>query len=132
MPERDWRLRAVANVLYTLLGTTQLLAQQDHVMWVDFEPLAVDRTRVRLTTLVPRGDATPNRQPHWDKNQQITVATLREDFDLAETIQQGARSGANRAHRFGRFEGALDRFNRNIEARIAQDGPPEKAAEDHS
>ncbi len=36
----------------------------------------------------------------------------------AESIQRGLNSGANEEFRFGRFEGALDRFNRTVEREI--------------
>ena len=40
------------------------------------------------------------------------------DFAIGESIQGGQQSGANDELRFGRFEGALDRFNRIVEREI--------------
>jgi len=38
-----------------------------------------------------------------------------EDFDLNKSAQQGIASSANEAFTFGRFEGALEAFNRVVE-----------------
>ncbi|WP_057463869.1 SRPBCC family protein [Pseudovibrio sp. POLY-S9] len=115
-PQEEWRLREHANIIYSVLPGTQLLVQQDHIVWVHCEPLAVDRTRVRLATLVPNSmPQTDEMQKHWVRNQAITSTTLIEDFELGEEIQQGFASGANTHLTFGRFEGALDRFNQVLE-----------------
>lgn len=111
-------LKAHANLVYSLFPTNQLLVQSDHTVWIQMEPLRADRTALRLTTLVPREDA---RQEHWEKNHQITLKTLREDFVIGEGVQRGLASGANAHHTFGRFEGALQAFNDAVEAALAAD-----------
>ena len=89
-------------------------------MLFHFEPLAVDLTRVRMATLVPRATPeTEEMQTHWEKNQQITVTALMEDFELGEEIQSGFASRGNPSHLFGRFEGALNRFNTAVEELLA-------------
>ena len=120
VPEEEWDLRQDANMVLTLLTNTQLLVQQDHVMWFHFEPLAHDRTRVRMATLVPRSaPETEEMQARWDKNQRITVTALMEDFELGAEIQSGFASRGNPSHLFGRFEGALNRFNLTVEEMLA-------------
>ena len=42
-----------------------------------------------------------------------------EDFVLGEEIQAGFASKGNPSHLFGRFEGALNRFNLVVEELIA-------------
>ncbi|MEO1602296.1 MAG: SRPBCC family protein [Pseudomonadota bacterium] len=111
--DRDaWRLRDHANILYTLFPLGQFLVQQDHVVWIAPVPVAADRTDLRLATLVPKARADDT--VHWERNHAITRRTLAEDFDLAESIQAGLTSGANDELLFGRFEGALDVFNRTV------------------
>ena len=120
VPETDWQIRRDANLLYTLTPTTQLLVQQDHVMWMHLEPLAEDRTSVRVATLVPRSvPEIDETQGRWEKNQKITMAALSEDFELGEEVQAGFASRGNPSHLFGRFEGALNWFNVAIEEMIA-------------
>ncbi len=119
-PKESWSLRRAANLVYTVFPSTQLLVQDDHIVWVQALPLAPDRTRVRIATLAPSDfdPADAEAALHWRKNHDITVRTLSEDFAIAESIQGGLMSGANDELRFGRFEGALDRFNRTVEREI--------------
>ncbi len=115
-PEERWEIRRDANLLYTVVPTMQFLVQQDHIMWFLFEPLATDLTSVRMATLVPRSAPdTDEMQARWEKNQAITKTALMEDFVLGEEIQSGFASRGNPSHLFGRFEGALNRFNLVVE-----------------
>lgn len=114
--ESEWEIRAHANVLYSIFPSTSLLVQSDHVVWIRLEPEAVDRTRLTVTTLKPADTTAPDS--YWDKHHGLSVTTLNEDFDLAESIHAGLASGANLALNFGRFEGALHRFNETVRARL--------------
>lgn len=119
---QTWRLRDHANVLYSLFPNTQLLVQQDHVVWINQRPIAPGETQVRMATLVPQTAATPQRDTdHWRRNHAITITTLDEDFAIGESIQDSAQSGANADMVFGRFEGALGAFNRTIDRALAGD-----------
>jgi len=120
-PEHEWQIRRDANLLYTLVPTTQMLVQQDHVMWFQYEPLAVDLTRMRISCLVPKAaPQTDEMQAHWEKNHKITWIALKEDFDIGEEIQTGFASGGNPSHIFGRFEGALHHLNTSVEEMLAE------------
>lgn len=121
----SWRMRDHANLLYTLFPATQLLVQRDHVVWVRQEPLTPGITALRVATLAAP-DSLPASGPaadHWRRNHAITMATLDEDFGLGEGIQAGLASGANDHLLFGRFEGALDRFNRTVAAYLNAASP---------
>lgn len=117
-PKEDWSIRNEANVLYTVFPTSQFLLMQDHVAWIEEIPLAHDRTRLRLSTLAPKSEITPENAEHWARNHQITMVTLAEDFDINEAVQAGLDSGANDALTFGRYEGALNAFNREVERHL--------------
>ncbi len=117
-PREAWRIRDVTNVLYSFMPTSQLLVQNDHVILIQMNPVAVDDTVVRMTTLVPAESRTEGRADYWRANHDFTVATLDEDFDLGEGIQRTLSTGANEHLRFGRFEGALAHFNAEVSVRI--------------
>lgn len=118
----QWRVRDHANVLYTLFPTTQLLVQQDHVVWITSQPSGPGQTGLRLVTLAPKSGplAEGKDDAYWRHNHKITMMTLEEDFEIGEGIQAGLASGANDVLTFGRFEGALDQFNRTIDAFIGK------------
>ena len=123
---QDWRLRDHAQVLYTLFPNTALLVQSDHIAWINQEALSAGETRVRMSTLVPKAEA--DRSEHWLRNHEITRVTLDEDFAIGESIQSTLASGANQNMLFGKFEGALDAFNKVVEAHLDDSAPPHAAA----
>ena len=122
-----WRLRDHAQVLYTLFPGTSLLVQSDHISWIQSEPIAPDKTRLRLSTLVPKSEA--HTTDHWARNHHITRTTLDEDFVIGERIQATLLSGANQNMLFGRFEGALDAFNQTVETHLETSDPQSIPAE---
>ena len=92
VPEEDWRIRRDANLLYSVMPTSQFLVQQDHFAWIHLDPVAEDRTHLRMATLVPRDlPETDEMADHWRKNQEITRLTLMEDFELGAEIQSRFR-----------------------------------------
>lgn len=121
-------VRDHANMVYTLFPATQLLVQQDHVVWISQEPLDPGHTVLRIATLAPTGGPLTEGKAgdHWRRNHAITVKTLEEDIRIGEGIQAGLASGANGHLLFGRFEGALDRFNRTVADHLAA-GTPKQA-----
>ena len=111
--EREtWQIREHANILYTLFPNSSLLVQQDHIVWITQNAVAPDKTTIRVVTLAPK-DRLENRD-HWQRNHDITCNTLNEDFEIGASIQSTLKSGANTDMLFGRFEGALDRFNKTV------------------
>lgn len=118
-PREGWSIRACTNLLYSFFPSSQLLLMEDHVAWVHLEPLAADRTRIRLSTLVPDTAAAADMAEHWRTNHAITTRTLTEDFVIGESIQSGLDTGANDHLHFGRFEGALEKFNKVVDRYVA-------------
>ncbi len=129
MPRDDWHIRQHTNLLYTLMAGTIFLVQADHVVWLQVLPLSVDRTHVRLATLRPAGELTDKAQTYWDRNHALTVETLNEDFVIGEKIQAGFAMGANESLTFGRYEGALARFNEMVESALSEESVRMQAAE---
>lgn len=111
--QKNWRLRDHANILYSLFPTTNFLVQSDHVVWITQTPLAPNKTKLRIATLVPKSDLA--QTDHWQKSHAITIKTLDEDFDIGESIQENLDAGAVHELIFGRFEGALTKFSETVQ-----------------
>ena len=47
LPTSQWRLRDHANIIYTFFPTTQLLVQQDHIVWINSRPVSATETELR-------------------------------------------------------------------------------------
>lgn len=120
-PRDEWNIREHTNIVFSVFPLNQILVQADHFVWLNLSALANDRTVIRLHTLAPVSSDLddPEQADYWQRNHDITLTALREDFALGVSIQSGISAGANDALRFGRFEGALDQFNRVTEACLA-------------
>lgn len=115
-PSDDWDINKHANILYSVLPGAQFLVQEDHFIWIQGIPVAPDRTIMRLSTMIPAEVNTAEQQGYWTRNHALTIHTLDEDFTLGEAIQRGLDTGANPHLNFGRFEGALAKFNETVDA----------------
>ncbi|MEM9488173.1 MAG: SRPBCC family protein [Myxococcota bacterium] len=121
VPESEWRLLEHANVLYILMPNAMVLAQDDHCALMTLNPIAVDATRIDVSTIsrAPEGERHSERSEAFlRKNHEFTLRTLSEDFTLAEQIQRGLASGANSQFRLALFEGALRDFHAGLERRL--------------
>jgi phenylpropionate dioxygenase-like ring-hydroxylating dioxygenase large terminal subunit len=122
LPVEDRHLRDHANVLYSVVPNAMFLVQKSHVEMIVSEPLAMDRTRLTISTVgrAPGPDGyTAQARTFLEENHAFTLKTLAEDFELAEQIQAGMGTGVNTHFRLGRFEGALSEWHARLDARLA-------------
>jgi len=122
IPEDDWLIRNHSHITYALFPQTTFLVQHEHVDWVHANPIAPDRTEITIFSLVPKQDKawTEEEKKLWQLNHDITNTTLDEDFEMAESIQLGLKSGANKELNFGLNEGALAIFNKVVDDACAE------------
>lgn len=113
----QWRLRDIAHIVYGIFPETTLLVQKEHIDWIRMIPVSPDETDIEITSLIPKPEAELNdaERSHWQRNMDISVATLDEDFELGEAIQSNMRTGANDHLTFGRNESALRNFNEVVD-----------------
>lgn len=114
----QWSIRDHSHILYSVFPMSSFLVERDHVVWIHARPLAVDRTAITLSTLVPRA-STPRSEKnrrYWEKNHAITVQTLNEDFTIGASIQRGIAAGSLESFRYGTTESPLYRLNEVIDA----------------
>lgn len=113
IPQDQWNVRDVAHIVYGFTPQTTLLVQKEHIDWIRMIPVSVDQTDIEIVTLIPKqaSQLTEEEQQHWQRNMDISLVTLDEDFVLGEAIQSNMLSGANEHLTFGRNESALRNFN---------------------
>jgi phenylpropionate dioxygenase-like ring-hydroxylating dioxygenase large terminal subunit len=120
-PQSDWDIRRHTHLLYALAPNASLLIQERHFELILSTPISIDETRIEVMTLAP--DPGPDgfsekARGFLSANHAFTKKTLDEDFELAEQIQRGMRSGANQHFRFARFEGALTEWHRRMDEKL--------------
>jgi phenylpropionate dioxygenase-like ring-hydroxylating dioxygenase large terminal subunit len=134
IPESEWNMRAMANLVYSLSPSITLLAQPDNISLIRMVPLSAGETRIDEVLLV----APPaNGSELWsqdelkvhEKNYDLVNKILSEDWVLGESIQANMASGVVDEIHFGRFESALtwfhDEYSKAMElesATLATDG----------
>jgi phenylpropionate dioxygenase-like ring-hydroxylating dioxygenase large terminal subunit len=121
VPETDWSLRPHAHIVYFLFPCTALLVQPDHVAVLSMRPQGVAETVVETTMLVPETPRTDKAIAHWEKNLEITLRTLDEDFALGEKVHEGLTSGALERVTFGRNELGIAAFHETLDRMLGRD-----------
>lgn len=117
-PQSQRSLKGYAHVVYSLLPNLSLLVQEDHVALIVASPLAVDRTEITISLLIPAKEWAAKPKSHWTLSRKITLATLSEDFTMGEAVQRGISSGHLKQLHFGRFEHGLVALNASIDRRL--------------
>lgn len=128
-PQSEWDLRQHSHMLYAIAPNASILVQERHLELILMTPVAVDRTRLDILTVVPDpGDdgLSDKARSFYAANHAFTNTTLDEDFEIAEQIQRGIATGANTHFRFATFEGALTQWHRRFEEKLS--GPLDQTA----
>jgi len=112
-----------ANIISFFFPSTFLLWEGDHLNGMCITPQAPASCDAASWMLVPQATIDRRGADHWRRNWTIFWDAIDEDFALAASMQRGLGSGANAVLRFGRNEFACDRFERDVEALVAGNGP---------
>lgn len=112
-PLEQQHIRECSHILHLLFPTSALLVQHNHIDWIYFRPVAVDKTEIHIASLVP-ADQLESRADHWQRNHEITLKVLDEDFILGEGIQASMNLGVMPQINYGRNEWALKHLNNLI------------------
>jgi nitrite reductase/ring-hydroxylating ferredoxin subunit len=113
-PPASWRIDGMATVVHQVFPNTMVVRLSHHTLVAMLEPTAVDRTR-----LVTFGLAGPSAsgEPSTDAQRDADFVALgaAEDLAMARAVQEGLAGGANDVLTFGRFEGAIGHFHRQLD-----------------
>ena len=123
LPEAQWNLLAVANVVYLVFPNTILLVRDASVVQHSLFPDGADRTLWRTSATCRQPARTAEDRQRLDEDKESFVISLNEDFKAASSVQKGLLSGANSAFTFGRFEAGLSRYHGALEDFLARLAP---------
>ncbi|MFC3678204.1 aromatic ring-hydroxylating oxygenase subunit alpha [Ferrovibrio xuzhouensis] len=112
-------VRDYGNLLYFIFPNLLILVQPDHATAMIVLPDGTDACRIHGGALIPQPAETPKARAHWDRNVKIFWDALDEDFQMAQAIQRGFRSGANSHLTFGRFEQGCGWFHDSMDRALA-------------
>jgi phenylpropionate dioxygenase-like ring-hydroxylating dioxygenase large terminal subunit len=126
VPPAERSVDAMLTYVYHLFPNVMVATFPTNMVMVVLEPLAVDRTKLISTTLVPH-DRAPSDGAMLQGALDLVQAGAAEDNAVARAIQRGLPSGANEFFEFGRFEGAIQHFHRSLHEKIDADVPPGSA-----
>jgi len=112
------RIDEMATLVYHVFPNVIVARLSQHTAVVVLEPAGIDRTRLVSYQLVNRAGADEARAA---KDAKFVDVGTEEDRDMARAVQHGLESGANDALEFGRFEGAIVHFHRQLAALLDAD-----------
>lgn len=120
LPEAQWDLREHCTFTHFVFPNTVFIFHPDYASVITAFPVDADHLRWVHQMLIPAGQNTEVRRPHWEKTFQLIEQTVfqREDLFAAEGIQAGLRSGANAELLIGRLEHPILAFHKAIQQAI--------------
>jgi phenylpropionate dioxygenase-like ring-hydroxylating dioxygenase large terminal subunit len=111
------RVGGTVTFLYHLFPNVFIATFPYRIVMGVIEPSAIDATTIVNYTLARARDVQDNK-PAVERDADFVNAGAREDRAVVESIQRGMASGANDVYEFGRFEGAITHFHRNLHAAL--------------
>lgn len=132
VPPAERTVEGKLTYVYHLFPNVMIATFPHFVFMVAIEPLAIDRTRFHtwITAPAPAADGAstgPRVRTTSAEGAALIADAALEDNAATIAVQQGLASGANEFLEFGRFEGAIGHFHRNLRAALAARGAPPEA-----
>jgi phenylpropionate dioxygenase-like ring-hydroxylating dioxygenase large terminal subunit len=118
LPESQWNLLAVANVVYLVFPNTILLVREASLVQFTAYPCDAARGTVRVVSSWREPVGTDEDRLRAQRERESFVQSLGEDVRIVGSVQRGMHAGANRVFTFGRFEAGLARFHRALAAQL--------------
>jgi phenylpropionate dioxygenase-like ring-hydroxylating dioxygenase large terminal subunit len=115
VPPAERRVDGMVTLVYHLFPNALVTVLSSHTSLVVLEPVSLDQTRLVSYTLTNRrvddrdAEAAAKRDAAF-----VNQTGAAEDREIVCAIQKGVSSGANDAFTFGRFEGAIVHFHREL------------------
>lgn len=120
-PSNHGELRELVTPSHVIFPNTIVIYHPDYASVISLFPTGAESLRWIHRMLIPKGKATPEWQPHWEKTFELIEKGVfqKEDIHTAVGIQKGLRTGANAYLTAGRVEAPLADFHREVQTAIA-------------
>ena len=124
IPASERRIDGTVTRVHLMFPNVIIAELSAHITMVVLEPITVSTTSFITYQVGPRppADVEGDRPDATAKDLAFVDLGGREDRDMALRVQRGLDSGANSHVTFGRFEGALAHFHRQLHAALDQAG----------
>jgi phenylpropionate dioxygenase-like ring-hydroxylating dioxygenase large terminal subunit len=113
VPVSERRADGMLTYVYHLFPTAAVIRLTHHTIVVIVDPISIDRTSSVTYLLTNRGSG-PEARADAERDSDFVTKGAAEDREMALRVQRGLVSGANQTLEFGRFEGALSHFHRQL------------------
>jgi phenylpropionate dioxygenase-like ring-hydroxylating dioxygenase large terminal subunit len=120
VPPEERRVEGAVTYVYQLFPNTVVVVLSHHTLLSVLEPVSTDETRLVSYALTnrPAGDADAVAAAQRDAAF-VNQTGGAEDMAVVCSIQKSLASGANDVFTYGRFEGAIAHFHRQLDAALA-------------
>lgn len=115
------RVDGMVTLVYHLFPNALVTVLSSHTSLVVLEPISLTQTRLMSYTMTnrPMGDRDAEEAAKRDAAF-VNQTGAAEDRAIVMAIQKGLGSGANEAFTFGRFEGAIVHFHKQLSERLSR------------
>lgn len=121
---RESGLRDLAFIIYFIFPNSFIFVNRRHCDWLRVIPVAVNRSRLVQTTLMPaRALHSERGRKYGYENHAFTARILAEDSVINESQQANFNADPGGTVLFGGLEGALTAFHRRLDELLDQDDP---------
>ena len=118
-PAETWSTESKLTYVYHLFPNVMIATLPKRILMVVLEPVHPGLTHYHRYTLARAEDLAADRAA-IEKGIAFGLEGEREDRMIVESIQRSLASEANDAFTFGRFEGAITHFHKNLHAALGR------------
>jgi len=118
MAPADWSVDGKLTYVYHLFPNVMIATFPANIFMTVLDPVAVDRTVLVTYILTTRGPDDVEAQTTIKRGGDFVTIGAAEDREVVCAIQRALASGANEFFEFGRFEGLIGHFHRELDAAL--------------
>lgn len=119
VPPEKRRVSGLLTLVYHIFPNTLVIVLSSHTVMLVLEPTGVDHTNTVAYLLTNKGRDEDALAAAKKDGAFVSQTGAEEDRAMVMAIQHGMKGDANDAFTFGRFEGAIVHFHKNMAAALA-------------